>query len=196
MNLNKNAAIATQSRGLQIKNEIDSISKKLIRDGKYTADDLNEIITVYLTQPNKDITKLIQKIFTKTEFDEFVKQQAKKSKFTADDLPIELKALADEARGHIDDLSKILIGSNYVSPELKKEIIENYGAYLRQSYKKFTNPNYKPSQEVFDEAVVNINALQGGIQFGELLLKKNVSLNQQLNKEGLDQQSEKAPSKK
>jgi hypothetical protein len=154
MNLNKNAAIATQSRGLQIKNEIDSISKKLIRDGKYTADDLNEIITVYLTQPNKDITKLIQKIFTKTEFDEFVKQQAKKSKFTADDLPIELKALADEARGHIDDLSKILIGSNYVSPELKKEIIENYGAYLRQSYKKFTNPNYKPSQEVFDEAVV------------------------------------------
>ncbi len=52
------------------------------------------------------------------------------------------------------------------------------------------------AKKVFDEAVVNINALQGGIQFGELLLKKNVSLNQQLNKEGLDQQSEKAPSKK
>tara|TARA_R100000322_G_scaffold165759_1_gene131400 strand:+ start:266 stop:499 length:234 start_codon:yes stop_codon:yes gene_type:complete len=52
------------------------------------------------------------------------------------------------------------------------------------------------AKKVFDEAVVNINALQGGIQFGELLLKKNVSLNQQSNKEGLDQQSEKAPSKK
>ena len=52
------------------------------------------------------------------------------------------------------------------------------------------------AKKVFDEAITNINALQGGIQFGELLLKKNVSLNQQLNKEGLDQQSEKAPSKK
>ena len=157
MNLNKNAAIATQSRGLQIKNEIDSISKKLIKNGKYTADDLNEIITVYLTQPNKDITKLIQKVFTPTEFDKFTKQQAKKSKFTADDLPIELKELVDEARGHIDDLSKILIGSDYINPELKKEIIQNYGAYLRQSYKKFTNPNYKPSQEVIDEAVVFVS---------------------------------------
>ena len=52
------------------------------------------------------------------------------------------------------------------------------------------------AKKVFDEAVVNINALQGGIQFGELLLKKNVSLNQQSNKEELDQQSKKAPSKK
>ena len=52
------------------------------------------------------------------------------------------------------------------------------------------------AKKVFDEAVVNINALQGGIQFGELLLKKSESLNQQSNKEGLDQQSEKAPSKK
>ena len=34
------------------------------------------------------------------------------------------------------------------------------------------------AQKVFDEAVVNINVLQGGIQFGELLLKKNESSNQ------------------
>ena len=34
------------------------------------------------------------------------------------------------------------------------------------------------AQKFFDEAVVNINALQGGVQFGELLLKKNESLNQ------------------
>ena len=157
LNMNKNAAIATSSRGFQVKNEIDSIAKKLIKDGKYTADELDEIITVYLTQPNKDITKLVQKVFTKEEFDAFIKQKGKQSKFTPDDLPIELKKLVEEARGHIDDLSKILIGSDYITPELKKEIIENYGAYLRQSYKKFTNPNYKPSQEVFDEAVVFIS---------------------------------------
>ena len=34
------------------------------------------------------------------------------------------------------------------------------------------------AQKVFDEAVVNINVLQGGIQFGQLLLKKNESSNQ------------------
>ena len=34
------------------------------------------------------------------------------------------------------------------------------------------------AKKVFDECINNINALQGGIQFGELLLKKNVSSNQ------------------
>ena len=34
------------------------------------------------------------------------------------------------------------------------------------------------AKKVYDEALVNINVLQGGVQFGELLLKKNESLNQ------------------
>ena len=34
------------------------------------------------------------------------------------------------------------------------------------------------AKKVFDEATLNINVLQGGVQFGELLLKKNESLNQ------------------
>ena len=34
------------------------------------------------------------------------------------------------------------------------------------------------AKKVFDECTVNINALQGGVQFGELLLKKNGSINQ------------------
>ena len=37
------------------------------------------------------------------------------------------------------------------------------------------------AKKVYDESVVNINVLQGGIQFGELLLKKNESLGQQSN---------------
>ena len=37
------------------------------------------------------------------------------------------------------------------------------------------------AKKVFDECTSNINALQGGIQFGELLLKKNESLSQQSN---------------
>ena len=52
------------------------------------------------------------------------------------------------------------------------------------------------AKKVFDEAVVNINVLQGGIQFGELLLKNIESKVQQLHKEEQDQLSKKAPSKK
>ena len=52
------------------------------------------------------------------------------------------------------------------------------------------------AKKVYDEAVVNINVLQGGIQFGELLLKKNESSDQPTGTVELDQQSRKAPSKK
>ena len=52
------------------------------------------------------------------------------------------------------------------------------------------------AQKVLLEAEANIKALSGGIQFGEMLLKKNESSNQPLDKVELDQQSEKAPSKK
>ena len=52
------------------------------------------------------------------------------------------------------------------------------------------------AQKELDAANININALQGGVQFGELLLKKNESLSQQSGTVELGQQSEKAPSKK
>ena len=52
------------------------------------------------------------------------------------------------------------------------------------------------AKKVLDEAILNINVLQGGIQFGELLLKKNESSNQPTGIVELGQQSEKALSKK
>ena len=52
------------------------------------------------------------------------------------------------------------------------------------------------ARKVFEEAINNINALQGGIQFGELLLKKNEALNQPTGIVELGQQSKIAPSKK
>ena len=157
LNLNKNAAIAYQNLGVQLKTQIDNTVKKLVKTGKYTEDDINEIIEVYLTQPNPDINKLVQKVLSPKEYDEFIKQQAGKSRFTPEDLPIELKELVDESRKQIDDLSKILLGGKYISDDLKKEIANGYGSYLRKSYQKFSNPNYKPSQEVFDEAVVFVS---------------------------------------
>ncbi len=52
------------------------------------------------------------------------------------------------------------------------------------------------AKKVLEESINNINALQGGIQFANLLMKKNESLDQQSNIKDLKQQSEKAPSKK
>ena len=156
LNLNKNAAIAYQNLGVQLKTEIDNTVKKLVKSGKYTKDDLNKIIEVYLTKPDKDINKLVQTVFNKKEYDAFIKQQGNKSKFTPEDLPVELKELVEESRNHINGLSKVLLGSPYIKDELKKEILEGYGSYLRKSYLKFSNPNYKPSQEVVEEAIVFI----------------------------------------
>ena len=52
------------------------------------------------------------------------------------------------------------------------------------------------AQKELDAANININALQGGVQFGELLLKKNESLGQPTGTVDLNPQSRKAPSKK
>ena len=50
------------------------------------------------------------------------------------------------------------------------------------------------AQKELDAANININALQGGVQFGELLLKKNESLGQQSGTVDLNPQSKRAPS--
>ena len=52
------------------------------------------------------------------------------------------------------------------------------------------------AQKDLEQANININALQGGIQFGQLLLKKNESSNQPTGTVDLNPQSEKAPSEK
>ena len=52
------------------------------------------------------------------------------------------------------------------------------------------------AQKELDAENININALQGGVQFGELLLKKNESLSQQSGTVDLNPQSKRAPSKK
>ncbi len=52
------------------------------------------------------------------------------------------------------------------------------------------------AKKVLDESNNNINALQGGVQFGEMLLKKNESSDQPTGIVELDQQSGKVPSKK
>tara|TARA_B100000424_G_C22644140_1_gene355750 strand:+ start:315 stop:548 length:234 start_codon:yes stop_codon:yes gene_type:complete len=56
--------------------------------------------------------------------------------------------------------------------------------------------NRDQAKKVFDECTNNINALQGGIQFGEILLKKIESSDQQLDTVEPNPQSKTAPSQK
>ena len=50
------------------------------------------------------------------------------------------------------------------------------------------------AKKVLDEAIININVLQGGIQFGEMLLKKNESIIQPSDKADTKPQSKTAQS--
>ena len=52
------------------------------------------------------------------------------------------------------------------------------------------------AQAVVEQETKIISMVEGGIQFGEILLKKNESLSQQSGTVELGKQSEKAPSKK
>ena len=52
------------------------------------------------------------------------------------------------------------------------------------------------AQAVVDQETKIISMVEGGIQFGEILLKTNEALRQQSGTVELGQQSEKAPSKK
>ena len=52
------------------------------------------------------------------------------------------------------------------------------------------------AQAVVQQETKIISMVEGGIQFGEILLKKNESLSQQSGTVELGQQSEKVPSKK
>ena len=72
----------------------------------------------------------------------------------------------------------------------EKQILE----WKEELAKQITTRDH--AKKVFDEAAVNINVLQGGIQFGEVLLKKNESSNQPTGIVELGQESKKAPSKK
>ena len=52
------------------------------------------------------------------------------------------------------------------------------------------------AEKVLEQAIKTIDMIEGGIQFGEMLLKKNESENPSSDKEAQVQQSEKAPSEK
>ena len=69
------------------------------------------------------------------------------------DLPEKLAEQVLEGRNFIDQLSNRLMTSSMVDNNLKEIIQDNIGSYIRRSFRLFEDPNYKPSDEVKEEAV-------------------------------------------
>ena len=69
------------------------------------------------------------------------------------DLPEELAAQVLEGRNFIDQLSDRLMTSSMVDGNLKEIIQENLGSYIRRSFRLFEDKNYKPSDEIKEEAI-------------------------------------------
>ena len=125
------AKIAWASRAENLATNLEAQLKKL-SDKKYfkNADEAQRFIEDILTAKNN---------VTKTKLYK--------------NLPKEVKTQLKEIRQTIDDLSSQLRQQKGVSSELKTKIAKNIGKYLRQSYRKFEDVNYKPSQEFIDDAV-------------------------------------------
>jgi len=68
-------------------------------------------------------------------------------------LPTNLAEAALDARTAIDELSDQLIVSGVATGKLRDSIVSNMGAYLRRSYRVFTDPKFKPDQKVFNQWV-------------------------------------------
>ena len=125
------AKIAWASRAENLATNLEAQLKKLV-DKKYfkNADEAQRFIEDILTAKNN---------VTKTKLYK--------------NLPKEVKTQLKEIRQTIDDLSSQLRQQKGVPSDLKTEIGKNIGKYLRQSYRRFEDVNYKPSQEIIDDAV-------------------------------------------
>ncbi len=103
--------------------------KKASKEKSFKDKNVGELFELYMTKGTKDGKKV-----------------------TLNSLPVIIREDAKQARKDIDTLSNLLLQSKYVPDELKKEINENMGKYLRKTYEAFENPNYTPTRGVVDAA--------------------------------------------
>ena len=126
INLSKNAQVAWAAKGEYLMTSINSQIKSLAKstDTTLTEKQLEDLFDNFMFG-GKEITTL----------------------------PESMRKIAQETRDTIDELSTLIGQSRGVDKELRAAIKENLGSYLRTTYKKFEDPNYKPSQEAVDSAI-------------------------------------------
>jgi len=112
----------------------------------------------------KDVQRFIPNESGITPFDAY-RAAANRTFATPDDqlpalVPDAIKKLPDEIipfgyarRGKIDNLTRDLIGSGYVTPEQAVTLEKNLGAYTNRAYKMFSERGYVPEKKVYNAAV-------------------------------------------
>ena len=69
------------------------------------------------------------------------------------DLPRNLQVASQNARDAIDGISDELIARGVVYGKLKDTVLNNRGSYVRRAYQVHSDPDYRPTQQVFDNFV-------------------------------------------
>ena len=128
-NKSKDAKLAWASKGEQLMTTMERQIRTLAKEGRWVG-------------VNKQVEKEANAVL-----DGYLQGSVKLK-----DLPESMQSTAKEMRDTVDELSRFLSQSKVVDKELRSEIVENLGSYLRKTYKKFENPDWKPSQEVIDRA--------------------------------------------
>ena len=120
-------------------------NKKLAKGSRFAKADAYNAIDKYLTMPDRKAADELLK-----QFDE--------------DIGITLKTM----RGHLDELSTKILESDFlkkndmVSKDTKKLLSEtirgNLGSYMRRRYRIFEDADYKPTDEVLEQAAAGFKA--------------------------------------
>lgn len=130
--------IAWSTRAMDIHSQLVLNINKVSKGSQLKTDEIEELFQHYLTGQKKG-----------------------KKTITLKDLPKEIREPALDARKNIDKLSDMLATSTYIPKKIRDEIKTNMGKYLRKTYEAFENPNYKPSNDVYNRAV---NEIKKGLQ--------------------------------
>jgi hypothetical protein len=142
--------LAWTARAEDLSNKLSVSIRDLAEDFKPTEENLNTLFDNYINQ------RTIKKVTGTTTVNGKELKTTVNTKVSLQDLPEQLRPVAEEIRTTIDELSGMLLQSKSIPAAMKKEIMSNIGRYTRKTYELFDNPNYRPTQEVYDRAVAYV----------------------------------------
>ena len=142
--------LAWTARAEDLSNKLSVAIRDLADDFKPTEENLNTLFDNYINQ------RTIKKVTGTTTVNGKEVKTTVNKKVALQDLPEQLRPVAEEIRNTIDELSEMLLQSKSIPETMRKEIMSNIGRYTRKTYDLFDNPNYRPSQEVYDRAVAYV----------------------------------------
>jgi len=115
-------------------------AKALLVPSKFAEKQLREALNLYTNQAGRQqANRYVYEFLTK--------QRELK------DIPRNLQVASQNARDAIDAISDELVARGVVYGKLKDTVLNNRGSYVRRAYQVHSDPDYRPTQQVFDNFV-------------------------------------------